>query len=225
MSIRLGMDIDPGTAGASARRTHERRRDAREARVKGKLGNRIGGLVLAVTDEPQSIRAWEIGARGEEKVAKALAGLAGVRILHDRGAPGTKANIDHLVIAPAGIFVVDAKNLRGQIHIRNKGWFLRPDYRLYVGSHDGSNLAADLGWQVEAVRAALNRAGVEPMPTITPVLCFVDGDFPLFSPDSYAGVRLESDRSIKKLLTASGELDDATVERVHQILARVLPPR
>jgi hypothetical protein len=28
-------------------------------------------------------------------------------------------------------------------------------------------------WQVEAVRAALEAAGIDPMPPVTPVLCFV----------------------------------------------------
>jgi hypothetical protein len=220
------MEIEPGIPGASAHRTYERRRGARETRVKGKLGNRIGGVVLALTSEPQSIRAWEIGARGEEKLARALADLDGVRILNDRRVPGTKGNIDHIVIAPAGVFVVDAKHYVGRIRVRNRGWFLRPDYRLYVGRRDRSHLAEGLGWQVEAVHTALRSAGIEPLPSVTPVLCFVDGDWPLLSPpDSFAGARLESERSIRKLITASSELDDATVERLFRVLGAALPSK
>jgi hypothetical protein len=64
------------------------------------------------------------------------------------------------------------------------------------------------------------------MPTVTPVICFVDGDWPLFSaPDSYAGVRLESERSIVKLLTASQHLDDTTIQSLFRILARALPSK
>ena len=60
--------------------------------------------------------AWAIGARGEEKLAEALdSSLA----LHDRRVPGTKGNLDHIVVAPAGVFVVDAKHLQGRIEIRN----------------------------------------------------------------------------------------------------------
>jgi hypothetical protein len=44
--------------------------------------------------------------------------------------PARGGNIDHLVIAPAGIFVVDAKHYDGLIQIRNRGWWFRPDYRL-----------------------------------------------------------------------------------------------
>src|SRR5436190_11996732 len=67
--------IDEGVAGGSARREFARRRAAREARVKGRLGNFLVGVVLAVTDEPQHIRAWERGAVGEQRLAQALAGV------------------------------------------------------------------------------------------------------------------------------------------------------
>jgi len=115
----------------------------------------------------------------------------------------TRANIDHVVIAPAGVFVVDAKNYRGTIAIRNRGWFFRPDHRLFVGRRDCSAQATGLGWQVEAVTVALAAAGVDPLPPVTPVLCFIDGEWPLFSaPDEYAGVRLEGTGSIRKLVAA-----------------------
>jgi hypothetical protein len=50
--------IDPGVAGSSAQREHDRRSAAREARVKERWGNRLGGAVLAVTDDPQTTKAW-----------------------------------------------------------------------------------------------------------------------------------------------------------------------
>jgi Nuclease-related domain len=217
--------LDSGVAGGSARREYERRKTNRETRVRGKFG-RLGGLVLAVTDEPQSTRAWATGARGEEKLAAALEGIDGLRVLHDRRVPKSRANIDHIVIAPAGVFVVDAKNYRGTIAIRNRGWFFRPDHRLYVGRRDCSALATGLGWQVDAVVAALSAAGVDPLPPVTPVLCFIDGEWPLFSaPDEYAGVRLEGTGSIRKLIAKPDLLDPHSIERLAQLLARALPAK
>ncbi len=119
---------DPGVAGGPARREYERRIASREARTRDRFGHRLGGLILALTSEPQSTRAWAIGAKGEEKLAKALEGIEGLRVLHDRRVPGTRGNIDHIVVAPAGVFVVNAKRYQGKIEIRNRGWFLRPDY-------------------------------------------------------------------------------------------------
>jgi len=59
---------------------------------------RIGGFLLAVTEEPQVVKNWDKGAVGEEKLAAGLDGLAdaGVIAIHDRRRPGTTANIDRI---------------------------------------------------------------------------------------------------------------------------------
>lgn len=217
--------FDSGVAGGSARREYERRKANRETRVKGKFG-RLGGVVLALTDDPQSTRAWASGARGEEKLAAALEGIDGLRVLNDRRIPRSSANIDHILIAPAGVFVVDAKNIRGTIEIRNRGGFFRTDHRLYVGRRDCSALATGLGWQVEAVTAALVAGGAEPLPPVTPVLCFIDGEWPMFgAPNEYAGVRLEGTRSIRKLVTSSEALDSPSIDRFARLLGMALPSK
>ena len=79
--------IDTGVAGASARREYERRKTAREDRIRSRFGGRLGGVVLALTDDPHSTRAWATGARGEEKLAEALKSIDGLRALHDRRVP------------------------------------------------------------------------------------------------------------------------------------------
>jgi hypothetical protein len=147
-------------------------------------------------------------------------------VLHDRQAPGTPANIDHLVVAPAGVFVVDAKGHQGMIRIRDRGGLFRTDLRLYVGHRDCSDLAEDMGWQVAAVERVLRSADLKVMPPITPVLCFVNGEWPLFRPpDSYRGVRLESKRSIRELVTRGQVLDGAAIERLTRILANAFPTK
>lgn len=218
--------FDGGTAGASARREYERRKTKREDRVKFRFGDRLGRVVLALTDDPQSTRAWAIGARGEEKLAAALEGIEGLRVLNDRRVPGSRGNIDHIVLAPAGIFVVDAKHFEGRIEIRNKGWFLRPDYRLYVGRRDCSKLAEGLTWQVNAVSGALVDAGVDPLPPLMPVLCFIDGDWPLFgAPDEFAGVRLQGPKSLRKIATATVSLEPDEISWLAAILTARLPSK
>lgn len=99
--------IELGMAGTSALREYERRKVRREERVKKKLGNVLGSVVLAITDDPQSTRAWGRGASGEEKLAQSVArlGREDVIALHDRSVPGSRANIDHVVIAPTGVYV------------------------------------------------------------------------------------------------------------------------
>lgn len=159
-------------------------------------------------------------------MAKALEGIEGLLALHDRRVPGGRANIDHIVVSPAGVFVIDAKHYLGKIEIRNRGWFLRPDHRLYVGRRDCSAFATGLGWQVAAVAAALTAAGIDPLPPVTPVLCFVEGEWPLFSPpDAYAGVRLEGTKSIRKLVASPVVLDPPLIDRLARLLATATPAK
>ncbi len=80
---------------------------------------------------------------------------------------------------------VDPKNYRGLIRVRDKGGLFPSDLRLYVGRRDCTDLAEGLGWQVDAVVDALTAAGVDPLPPVTPVLCFIEGEWPLlFTPRS-----------------------------------------
>jgi len=216
--------LDVGTAGGSAQREHDRRAARREERVKARFGRGFGGLLLAVVDEPQSTRAWAKGARGEQKLAEAIAGLPDVVALHDRRVPGTRGNIDHLVIASAGLFVVDAKHYDGRLRIRDKGGLFHTDNRLYVGGRDCSHLADNMAWQVKAVETLL--ASVEVTMPVTPVLCFIDVDWPLlFAPDSFRGVRLEDPKSLRKLITATPAFGAAAIDKLVRILAAGFPAK
>jgi hypothetical protein len=53
--------------------------------------------------------AWRRGAAGERRTARLLAPLErrGWAVLHDLAIPGTQANLDHLVIGPGGVLVID----------------------------------------------------------------------------------------------------------------------
>ena len=173
-----GVEVADGVAGASARREHERRRDAREDRIRS-AHPRMGGLILALSDEPQSTMAWERGAVGEELLAKRLADLpATFRVLHDRRIRGTRANIDHIAVGPSGVWVIDAKRYKGrrpELHV--EGGVPRPRVEsLRVGGRDGTKLVDGVASQVARVRDALCDDTVP----VAGVLCFLDADWPLF---------------------------------------------
>src|SRR5918994_1903142 len=70
-----------------------------------------------------AILAWRRGATGERRTARLLAPLErrGWAVLHDLAIPGTQANIDHLVIGPGGVIVVDSKQYRGRLHLDRHG--------------------------------------------------------------------------------------------------------
>jgi hypothetical protein len=217
--------IDSGVAGRSAREKYEALRDQHDERVQMRYGRRLGGWVLRYGNDPQSIRAWAIGAAGEEALAAAFTDVPDLWMLHDRRVQGTRGNIDHILVAPSGIFVVDAKNYAGTVQIRNEGFF-RPVPRLFVGGRDRSKVADGLSWQVSAVRAALGHADLPFMPPITGVLCFVSARWPPFGkPKTFEGVRLDSPDSLKAVLNGPSVLRPATVEQIVRVLAEVLPAR
>jgi hypothetical protein len=62
--------------------------------------------------------AWRRGAHGERHTARLLAPLErpGYQVFHDLAIPGSAANIDHLVVGPTGVFVIDSKRYRSHLH-------------------------------------------------------------------------------------------------------------
>jgi hypothetical protein len=102
----------------------------------------------------------------------------------------------------------------------------RTDNRLMVGGRDCSSLADAMTWQVHAVQAALVRRGVEPLPTLVPVLCFLSVEWPLFRPpDSFRGVRLESHRSLRRLVASGDDFGVDAAAAIAAALATELPPK
>jgi Nuclease-related domain len=138
-----------GTAGGSARRKYDRLHDRREKEVKGALGDKVGGVYLFFKDEPQSTRAWQTGSAGEERLGRFFAKElpASAVALHDRRIPGSRANIDHIVVAPSGVWVIDAKAYKGKVERRDVGPSWRSEVKVFVGGRDRTTLVRGMGSQ------------------------------------------------------------------------------
>ncbi|MCG2804654.1 nuclease-related domain-containing protein [Propionicimonas sp.] len=202
------LDAVDGLPGASARREFERRHDARQARVQANHP-KIGKFLLAVFDDPQSIRAWEVGAVGEQALGEMLARSAGseLRVLHDRRIPKTRANIDHLAVCSSGVYVIDAKRYRdSRPQLRHFGGLLRPrEELLYVGGRDRTKLVAGMHKQLGLVKAAL---ADRPEVPVHGVLCFLDADWPVFGGSFViGGVHVLWPKKLRAMLTEPGTLD------------------
>lgn len=162
----------------------------------------------------------------EDAFGTALSSVSGIVVLDDRQMPGSAATIDHIVVGPAGVFVVDAKRYPGRIAIHTKGGLFRSEQRLYVGRRDCSGLAEKVAWQARGVADALKSSGVAILPPIVAVLCFIDGNWPQVKPPRrYAGVRLESERSIQNVVLRAPVLDGQSIDRLARALAKALPAR
>ena len=210
-----------GAPGGSAQAEYERRRARRQQQIDQRWG-RFAGLVKFLADDPQSIRAWAQGSRGERRLAadlhKVLEGTA--VLLHDVRIPGSRSNIDHLAVAASGVWIINSKNYAGLVERRNKGNWLRADYRLYVDGRDRSTLAGGLKRQVEAVQAAL----ASPEIPVIPVLCFVDAEWRLFArPFQHAGVTVTWGKKLAAMIAAPGPLSKSQVADVARRLALALP--
>lgn len=215
--------IDVGVPGASARQEHQRRQAKRERRIEEKWGTgRLGRIAKALSDDPQSTRAWKEGAIGEERVAQVLTERLGdtAVLLHDRKVPGTRGNIDHIAVASSGVWIIDAKRYKGRVEKRDKGGWFRTDFHLYVGGRDRTKLVEAMGWQHDAVRSAL---GDEDVPVHT-ALTFVGAEWPLLFPKPLriGGVLVSWPAKLADLIGEPGPLDDEVVERIARTLATAL---
>ncbi|KGN39884.1 hypothetical protein N801_18195 [Knoellia aerolata DSM 18566] len=214
--------VESGTAGASARREFERRKAKREERIRTKHP-KLGGLMLAVSEEQQSTTAWDIGALGEEKLGKGLNRLASdrLRLLHDRRIPRSTANIDHLAVTASGVYVIDAKKYRGRPHLKIEGGLFRPRVeRLIVGSRDCTKLVDGVLKQVDVVRGLLD----DDVP-VHGVLCFVEADWPLIGGTfTTRGVQTLWPKKLYPKLQAEGPFTADAVAEIHLRLAHALRP-
>ena len=189
--------------GTSAQREYERRKANDEAKLRAKWG-KLGGLAVALSDEKQSTKAWSTGAVGDAAVGARLDGLASesIRVMHDRRIPRSKANIDHIVVTPGGVWVIDTKRYAGKApEKRVEGGIIRARVELLIyRGGDQTKLVEGVLKQVEHVRGAVGDVPVHG------VLCFVDSDWGFF-PDAFTvnGVHVVWPRKLASMLEKSGE--------------------
>jgi hypothetical protein len=99
----------------------------------------LAGLVVAALvgwrlrfRPSEQARTWQRGAHGERQTARLLDRLTrdGYVVFHDLAVPDSPANVDHLVIGPTGVFVIDSKQWSGSVHQGADGLVWHNHYRL-----------------------------------------------------------------------------------------------
>jgi hypothetical protein len=180
---------------------------------------RAATMLLAPT---RAELAWRKGAQGERVVGAALDAMRNdaVQVLHDRKIPGSRANIDHVAITPAGVFTIDAKRYAGRLEVRGRG------RQIWIKGRNRSKLLEQAWHQTQTVTAILENADLEGVP-VTPVLCFVETELPwLLAPKQVAGVLVTSPRKLpKRILTPEGApLDAARLSTIVAALDAALVP-
>jgi Nuclease-related domain len=118
------------------------------------------GWGLRFQPSPDAV-AWRHGAAGERRTARLLAGLErqGWVVLHDLAVPGSRANIDHLVVGPGGVFVIDSKQYRG--HLR-----LDPSGRLWHGRYPLAPTLRAVSFEADQAALVLTDPDMVVMPVV-----------------------------------------------------------
>jgi hypothetical protein len=186
-----------------------------------------GGVVLlfdlvivmsALFTTPSWITAWQTGAEGELRTGRLLEPLEreGFRILHDRTIPGSRANIDHIVIGPPGIYVVETKSLGGSLQIRGND--------VFVAGRRKTKMVDEVKREALAVQTALADELAAGGWTVSPAICVHRADLPWLRSE-VAGVRIASGRDlVKRLRQADRLLSPADVERLATLAGARLRP-
>ena len=105
--------------------------------------------------------AWRRGAAGERRTARLLGPLErqGWAVLHDLAVPGSRANLDHLVIGSGGVFAIDSKQYRGRLQ-------LDPVGKLWHGRYPLGPTLAAASWEVDRAARVLPDPGMAVVPIV-----------------------------------------------------------
>jgi Nuclease-related domain len=128
--------------------------------VLGGLAAMVAAWVLRFRPSPDAV-AWQRGAAGERRTARLLDPLErhGWTVLHDLAIPGSQANLDHLVIGPGGVFVIDSKQYRGRLQ-------LDPTGRLWHGRYPLAPTLRAVDFEADQAARVLPDPGVAVVPIV-----------------------------------------------------------
>jgi len=127
----------------------------RLAGLAGLLAAAAVGWALRFRVSPET-SAWRRGAAGERRTARQLRHLEprGWVVLHDLAIPGSAANIDHLLIGPGGVVMIDSKQYRGRLR-------LDPSGLLWHGRHLLTMTLRAARWEADQADEVLGIADVD----------------------------------------------------------------
>jgi len=145
-------------------------------------------------------RAWQRGAKGERHTARLLdrLGRDGYVSFHDLAMPHSPANLDHLVLGPSGVFLIDSKQWTGHVHQSSDGLIWHNHYRL-------DRTLATIRWQADTLGRLL---GVP----VAPLVC-VHGAHIQHGGLRVQGVAIVPATLLRSALGYDQVLSDADIER------------
>lgn len=190
----------------------------------------VGGSAALREGRTRRDPKWVKGAAGEYLMDLSLHKHVneGAVILTDRSVPGTKSNIDHIVVAPSGVWIIDSKNWRGKIEYKPTSKF-GGETRLFVNNKDRTSEVEAIFNLVIPVAQIIEDRSVP----INPALVFIEGDWSSTStarilaskPYQHLRVWISWPKAIWKKINEPGPLDADAIERIGARLDASLRPR
>jgi hypothetical protein len=137
--------------------------------------NVVGGSSTLKWSEQGHRRNRRKGAAGEYVMDRHLHRELqnGEIILNDCQIPNGRGNIDHIVVASSGVWVIDTKNWAGTIEYRNVGGITRGHDRLLVDQEDRTHLVDDIYAQVIPIASLIGDHSIP----IHPAIVFINGSW------------------------------------------------
>jgi len=174
------------------------------------------------------------GAQGEYLMGGYLAHelVPGARVLTDRHVPGdSEANIDHVVVASSGVWVIDSKKWAGEIRYRSPK-FPSTDPRRYlsIGGQDRTAAIAKIYRLVIPVAQVVGDRTV----SVHPAMVFIEAiwGFPEGlhfkrgkGPYEHDGVFISGGHGIITKINEPGPLSLEKIEALYRKLDAAMPPR
>lgn len=175
----------------------------------------------------QTTTAWSSGAKGEVAVGARVAQVSsrGVYAIHDRRIPGSRANIDHIAIAPTGIYVIDSKMTSGRPAARRTGpvWNRGPVH-LIVGGRNRTSFVEGTQRQALAVAAVVRDIPAATNVPIVPMVVLVGAEWGWFANAlRVGGVWIGWPKRMAKVVSRPGSLSSSVVNQLALAIATRLP--
>ncbi len=142
-------------------------------------------------------------------------------VLSDRRLPGGRASVDHVVVAPSGVWLVAARKLKGVVDYRRDGG------RLLVAGRDRTELTQVIGEAVAPVAGLVDDRSVP----VHPALVLVEADWGSPAriltkrPYWHGDVWIVWPAALIKMIGEPGPLDDGQVAEIGRRLELALPAR
>ena len=192
--------------------------------------NPVGGSAALREARARRDPKWTKGAAGEYLMDLSLHNHVneGAVILTDRHVPGTKSNIDHIVVAPSGVWIIDSKVWKGKIEYKSETKKSTAK-RLFVGGKDRTSAVEAIFNLVIPVAQVIGDRSVP----INPALVFIEGDWSDTSvarivaskPYQHLSVWISWPKAIWKKINEPGSLEADAVKRIGADLDAALRPR